>query len=108
MVGSKSSNSKKQSCIEVVGAVCSQLPVVEEALVYRTVSRSDRIQALNQVLQVFLRKNVDCGLNIGSGRYGFRFCNHSPTLCNGFNLMKLKSAFVVVSLNAATQGPLPS
>jgi hypothetical protein len=56
---------------------------------YRTGSGSDRIQALNRVLQIFRPEGiVDCELNIGSGRYRSRFCNDQPTLRDGVNLMK--------------------
>ena len=58
-------------------------PVANEALVTEA-SGSDRIQALNRVLQVLsAREIVDGKLNVGSGRYRSRFCNDSPTLANG-------------------------
>jgi len=46
---------------------------------YRTGSRSDRIQALNYVLPGPSAGELSIArLNVGSGRYRSRFCNHSP------------------------------
>ena len=46
---------------------------------YRTGSRSDRIQALNYVLLGPSAGELSIArLNVGSGRYRSRFCNHPP------------------------------